>query len=79
MSPSPESATNAPNETHADGESGVSGQTSLACIQQRCGEGVEMATLVIPAAIVPSAWLLVKTSLMIALQRRSMVVEVGII
>lgn len=33
----------------------------------------------IPAAIVPSARLLVKTSLMIALQRRSMVVEVGII
>ena len=38
-----------------------------------------MATLLIPAAIVPSARLLVKTSLMIALQRRSMVVEVGII
>jgi len=38
-----------------------------------------MAALVIPAAIVPSARLLVKTSLMIALQRRSMVVEVGII
>lgn len=38
-----------------------------------------MAALVIPAAIVPSARLLVKTSLMIALQRRSMVVEVDII
>lgn len=41
--------------------------------------GKEMATLVIPAAIVPSVWLLVKTSLMIVLQRRSTVVEVGII
>lgn len=41
--------------------------------------GGEMATLVIPATIVPSVRLLVKTSLMIALQRRSTVVEVGII
>lgn len=38
-----------------------------------------MATLVIPATIVPSVRLLVKTSLMIALQRRFTVVEVGII
>lgn len=80
----PESATNAPSETHADGESGVSEQTSrMHPIEMwrrgRDEGGEEMATLVIPAAIVPSARLLVKTSLMIALQRRSMVVEVGII
>lgn len=72
----PESATNATSKIHADGRVGTDSHMHPIEFQ---GRGRETVTLMIPAAIVPSVRLLVKTSLMIALQRWSTVVEVGIV